>query len=439
MKKCLLSVLIFIAILLAGNCVFGFTIVLDPGHGGTEPGAIAQNGELEKDLNLKIARYLKEYLEEYDVKVLMTHNGFSGYQYEIFDRAMFARNQNADLVLSLHLNSTTGASGAEVYVTENKSLDKYYNNSSSLGNKILRNLSKLGIGNRGVKTSTRSDPTDVYSDGTRADYYGIIAYSMRGCKIDFGVISPAGATPANIQNGEGVPAVLIEHCFLTGNDYKFIDSDADLKKLAEADGQAVVEQYGLKKKEVVLDSGNTPFTKDVSKYEWYYDAVEYCYNNKLMTGVANKEFGTNMNLTRGMLVTTLWRMDGAPKSTGEINFSDVSSNQYYYDAIKWATSKKIVSGYTGTTKFGPEDSITREDFAVMLRNYCMYKGKYKKSSINLNTYSDGRQVSSWAKEAMQWAVANKVVTGDSNKLTPQGKATRAQVASMIFKYKTYIK
>ena len=102
----------------------------------------------------------------------------------------------------------------------------------------------MGIRNLGVKSRTdRSDPTELYSDGTRADYYGIICYNMRGCKIDYGVISPAGFVPARVENGEGVPAILVEHCYVKGSDIQFIDSDEKLQKLAEADGKAIVDYY----------------------------------------------------------------------------------------------------------------------------------------------------------------------------------------------------
>ena len=126
-KKYIISFLFVLAMILFSGKVFGFTVVIDPGHGGTESGAVAQGGELEKDLNLKIARYLRDYLSDYDVTVYMTHDGLSGRDLEIFDRAIFAREKKADLVLSIHLNSLDSgtANGAEVWVTANTSLDKY--------------------------------------------------------------------------------------------------------------------------------------------------------------------------------------------------------------------------------------------------------------------------------------------------------------------------
>ncbi len=437
-KKYIISFLFVLAMILFSGKVFGFTVVIDPGHGGTESGAVAQGGELEKDLNLKIARYLRDYLSDYDVTVYMTHDGLSGRDLEIFDRAIFAREKKADLVLSIHLNSLDSgtANGAEVWVTANTSLDKYNKNMTAFGNKVLSNLGRLGIANRGVKTSLRSDTTDVYSDGTRADYYGIICYCMRGCKIDDGDISPAGAVPAKVEAGEGVPAAIIEHCFLKGSDYKFIDSDADLKKLAEADGKAVVDQFGLKKKK---QKGNTPFN-DIYIDDWYHDAVKYTYDNGIISGYNSTTFAPEDNLTRAMLVTILHRMEGQPYVSGVSKFPDVQdTTKYYYVAVKWATKHGIVHG-NDAGNFEPDRAITREELAVILKQYTEYKGKYKKQTVNLSKFKDANQILPFAKTGMEWAVGVRVIEGtNENTIKPQATATRAEVAAMLYKYCTRVK
>lgn len=256
MKRSIVRVFVvfaFLVLFFIPNKSWAMKIVLDPGHGGVDSGAI--NGSLyERDITLKTARYLRDYLQEYDVEILLTHNGLSSTtDFSVYDRAMFARNNNADLLVCLHYNSGNGMKGAEMWVTANKSLYKYNTQMTELGNKILANLGSLGIANRGVKTKLVSDSTDIYTDGSRADYYGIIRYAMRGTRIDYGVRSPAGRVDANIQNGEGVPTILVEHCFIQA-DYTFIDSDEDIRRIAEADGKAIVDQYGLKKKEVVISA-----------------------------------------------------------------------------------------------------------------------------------------------------------------------------------------
>lgn len=253
-KNILMLTITFLIIFTVKN--YAFTIVIDPGHGGTDPGAIADNGSYERDLNFKIAQYLESYLKEYyDTTIYFTHDGNLTSKLELFDRAILARSYNPDLLISLHLNSIDSgtADGAEVYVTANTSCDKYNKQMTELGNKVLTNLASLGIKNGGVRTKViTKDITDVYSDGTAADWYGIIRYAMRGTKIDYGVTTPEGWTSANVQNGEGVSTLLVEHCYLKGTDIQYIDSDADLKKLAEADGKAIAEYYGLRKKSEVV-------------------------------------------------------------------------------------------------------------------------------------------------------------------------------------------
>ena len=196
----------------------------------------------------------------------MTHNGFSGYKMEIYDRAMIARNKKADLLVSIHNNSSTSSTlnGVEAFITANKSCDKYYNQTSSLANKIVKNISNLGIKNNGVKTKCiTSDLTDKYSDGTIADYYAIIRYAMRGTIVDNGVtsimqngkkVTVDSSKSAKVEKGEGIPTILVEHCYLSNSsDRKWLKSDTNLKKLAKADLDAIVAQYGLKTKQAVAE------------------------------------------------------------------------------------------------------------------------------------------------------------------------------------------
>ena len=147
-----------------------------------------------------------------------------------------------------------------------------------------------------------------------------------------------------------------------------------------------------------------------------------------------------MDLTRGMLVTILHRMEGAPYVSGTSKFPDVqNTKEYYYVAIKWAAKNNIVSGYH-TGYFGPEDPITREQLAVILNKYCRYKGKYKAKVGDLTKFKDGNKVSSFAIWEMRWAVGSGVITGTGqNTLNPQGKVSRAQAAAMLHKYRINIK
>jgi len=111
---------------------------------------------------------------------------------------------------------------------------------------------------------------------------------------------------------------------------------------------------------------------------------------------------------------------------------------YYYRAVNWAVQNKIISGYSNG-KFGPDDLITREQVAVILWKYSKYKGIYKAVKADYSQFKDSQNISSFAREGMNWAVGSGVITGSKGMLNSLGTATRAEVASMIFKYCTRIK
>lgn len=180
-----------------------------------------------------------------------------------------------------------------------------------------------------------------------------------------------------------------------------------------------------------------PFT-DVPSNTYYYNAVNYCYKNKIISGTSVTKFSPNTDISRGMFVTILWRMDGSKIVNGK-TFTDVKNEEYYSNAVKWAESVKIVSGYENG-KFGPNDKITREQLATMLLNYAKYKKKDISKRTELNKYADYSGISGYAKDAMSWAVAKKVIRGKNNetKLAPRGKATRAEAVVMIANYCEYV-
>ena len=178
---------------------------------------------------------------------------------------------------------------------------------------------------------------------------------------------------------------------------------------------------------------------DVNENDWFYNAVKYMKDNRYMSGTTEATYSPSSKLTRGMLVTILHNMEGKPKVTGTSKFSDVQNkNMYYYSAVLWASNNKIVNGYTNG-KFGANDNITREQLAVMLSNYCKYKGKYKATNANYSKFSDSGKISGFAKTGMNWAVANNIVNGSNGKLNPQGTANRAEAAAMIYNYCNRIK
>ena len=203
-----------------------FVIVLDPGHGGSDPGASNSSyGLQEAKINYQIATYAKAELEKYEgVKVYLTRYANCP---TIKERAEFARNYNADLMVSIHINSgSSSARGAEVWVTQDKTQVEYYQKSKEVGEKILSKLQNVGISNRGVSTRT-GKADEWYPSGVVKDYYGIIRYAM-----DFNIRS-----------------ILVEHCYISNSqDCQFINSNDKLKKLGIADATGIAEAYKLNKK-----------------------------------------------------------------------------------------------------------------------------------------------------------------------------------------------
>ena len=181
-----------------------------------------------------------------------------------------------------------------------------------------------------------------------------------------------------------------------------------------------------------------PFT-DVDADNWYYNSVKYCYENGIIMGTTDITFSPNTNVTRGNLVTILWRMEGSPKVNGDVSFPDVKTSDYYYEAVKWAEKTGVVHGYE-TGKFGPNNNISREQLATILNNYAKYKKKDTSKKADLSTYTDNAKISSYAREGVAWAVGNKVMSGknEGTRVDPQGRATRAEAAAMIQNYCTYV-
>ena len=178
---------------------------------------------------------------------------------------------------------------------------------------------------------------------------------------------------------------------------------------------------------------------DVKENDWFYNAVKYTYCNKIMSGLNGNTFSPNTKVTRGMLVTILYNLEGHPSITGTSKFADVQNkNIYFYNAVVWASNNNVVSGYANG-KFGPDDNITREQLATILYNYSRYKGKYKTVHADYSKFTDNNKISDFAKWGMNWAVGNQILNGSNGKLNPQGTATRAEAAAMISNYCSKIK
>lgn len=186
------------------------------------------------------------------------------------------------------------------------------------------------------------------------------------------------------------------------------------------------------------DKGMTTYSKlpfsDVRIADWFYNDVKYVYEKGMMAGTAADVFAPNATTTRAMIVTILYRLEGSPAVTGTSAFVDVPAGQWYTDAVNWAAANQIVKGTSATT-FAPNDSITREQMAAILYRYAQYKGYDVTKKADLSGYSDNGQVSAYAKDALAWANAAKLINGVTNTtLAPQGNATRAQVSAILHRF-----
>ncbi len=182
-----------------------------------------------------------------------------------------------------------------------------------------------------------------------------------------------------------------------------------------------------------LAEWKNPFS-DINTKDWYYEAVKFANENGLMNGVSETEFTPNLEATRGMFVTILYRLEQEP-AVSNLNFTDVASDEYYADAIAWASANGIVSGISNT-EFAPNDNITREQMATILFRYATYKGMDAATlGENLGEFVDNIKISDYAISALNWAVGANIITGKGNgMLDPLGNATRAEIATILMRF-----
>ena len=181
---------------------------------------------------------------------------------------------------------------------------------------------------------------------------------------------------------------------------------------------------------------SVPFN-DVSYGDWYYDAVQFVYSKGIMDGVDYYKFAPNGTITRGMILTMLWRMAGEPFEMPVTSFTDVEIGRYYTTAVAWACRNGIADGM-GESTFGPNDAITREELVTLLYRYAQYFG-HSCIGTSIEGFADAGSVSSYAYNAMCWAYKAGVVTGTTgSRLNPQGTASRAEAAQMIMSFYSFL-
>lgn len=174
---------------------------------------------------------------------------------------------------------------------------------------------------------------------------------------------------------------------------------------------------------------------DVSENDWFYDAVTYVREQGIMTGLTQSEFGPEESLTRAQFAVILYRMEDCPEVSYADTFDDVEDNLWYTDGILWAEENEIVTGYGDTGLFGVNDPITREQIAVMMYRYARYQGYDISETVSLDQFEDRELISTYAEEALSWVIASGMMTGKSDtELDPLSNSARCECAAIIMRF-----
>lgn len=341
-------------------------------------------------------------------------------------------------------------------------------------------LQDIVLGNHNLKITPLHPDAKIFVDGKETVNGEYFMYLYESHEYKIVITSPDGkstveyklkvnAKPIDIKSTAEDLSVAAAFCTLTfetnGGDYirplrKICKTVVDLDKyVPERDGYEFTGWYtdsaltncvtkvrltrnmtvyaGWEKisaDEEIVEEYEFPFT-DVYDRDWFFSDVAYVAQNGLMRGTSSDKFSPYSTTTRAMIVTVLYRMEGEPDA-GENSFIDVPDGEYYTDAVAWASENGIVNGY-GQGRFGPNDSITREQLAAILYRYSVYKG-YDVSvgeGTNILSFDDIAELSDYAFTSMQWACGAGLIGGmGDGRLAPKGNATRCQIAAVLHRY-----
>lgn len=214
-------------------------------------------------------------------------------------------------------------------------------------------------------------------------------------------------------------------------DVKDWGKDAEISASAKANASGTAVSVAAAK--LTVEGKSNPFV-DIDGH-WAEKEILNAYYNGLFTGLTKTEFGPEVNITRAMFVTVLYRMEGEPEANvEELQFEDVPANAYYAPAVVWATKNGITKGTSATT-FTPDMDISRQEMVTMLYRYAAFCGSDVSASAELSSFADAAQISDWAAPAVSWAAATKLVNGyPDSTFRPNDTATRAQTAAVLCRY-----
>lgn len=375
-----------------------FTVVLDPGHGGSDPGALGF-GLRESDLTLSIGKYCQQTLSQYaKTKVYMTRT--SDTFVDLKPRADFAKSVGADLFVSLHINSSpaSSANGAEIWIPSPGTWFPAFNGvGEDLAREMLSKLKALGL----VDRDTDWDNYEVngekkyYPDGSWADSLSVI----RNCRE------------------VGIMAVLVEHGFISNqSDAKFLSSEANLKRLGEADAQGIVDYYGLKLPQPLYGFA------DVFDDTPHSGEIGWMAASGISEGFSNGTFRGLAQVARQDLAAFLYRLAGSPEYSptqeNRSRFSDVNAATPHAKEIWWLASNDITSGFPDGT-FRGTSTVARQDMAALLRRFTARfldpsAATYHPSSSDMAAFLDVSHSTPHA-EDIWWLASEEISSGYSDK------------------------
>ena len=298
-----------------------YVVVLDPGHGGTDSGAENQNGissESESKLTLKIANYVKQELEkssQFVVYMTRTDDSYVG----LSERVNYAASKNADILVSLHLNSADSktANGAEILVPRTGRYNsKVAENAGQLAQDILKKLVSLGLYNRGLVYRDSASGTK-YPDGSTADYYAIVRQGLQA----------------------GIPSIIVEHAFISSTvDAKFLDSEADLQKIGRADAEGIAQYFGVTLSNSSNNNSNSN-SSNSDKNGWVKENRNWYYykSNAKQTGW-QKVNGKWYYLKANGVMQTYWYLENGKYyflgANGSVRtgWQNIWGKWYYFDS-----------------------------------------------------------------------------------------------------------
>lgn len=285
---------------------------------------------------------------------------------------------------------------------------------------------KAGKFSWNLENGVLSDP-DGYADMTPAEILADLFQDARcidASASNGGMISPEGRT--NLNSGEGATYSIIPY-----SGYTIADVTVNGKSVGAVDSYTfknVTSNQTIHATFALENAAEQTDFSDVSKSDWFYDAVQDAVDMGLMAGVSANRFDPKGTVTRAMAAQILYAREGKPAVSGAAAISDVPANAWFHDAMQWAKAQGVIAGYPDG-RMEPNAPVTREQLAVILHSCAQKKGMDVSKTADLAGYADAANVSVWAKDAMSWAVGSGLISGRSaSTLAPAGSATRAECA-----------